>query len=70
MRNEREDNIIISTLAPSFMAWYGEYETGISIDGGDWRIAEGYNTLEESEVGHLKYSNMTKKELQNIKWIG
>ena len=66
---EREDNVVISTVKPHFMAWYGEYETAISIDGEPWRIAEGYETLEEAIEGHDKFSKMSKEELMNYKYI-
>lgn len=43
IKTEREDGVIISTLKPThFLAWYGNYETAVSIDRNDWRIVEGY----------------------------
>ena len=67
---EREDNVVISTVKPHFMAWYGEYETAISIDHKFWKIARGYNTLEEAIKGHARFSSMSKEELMNYKYIG
>ena len=67
---EREDSVVISTVKPHFMAWYGEYETAISIDHEFWRIARGYNTLEEAIKGHARFSSMSKEELMNYKYIG
>lgn len=66
---EREDNVVISTVEPLFWAWYGKYETAISIDGEPWRIAEGYETLGEAMRGHDKFSKMSKEELMNYKYI-
>ena len=67
---ERKDGVVISTIAPYFLDWYGKYETAVSIDGKPWRIAEGYGTLEEAEKGHDKFSKMSKEELINYKYIG
>lgn len=67
---KRENNIVVSTVEPKALAWFGEYETAISFDDGvSWRIAEGYDTLEEAIKGHKKYSNMDIKELENIEFI-
>ena len=67
---EREDGVIISTVEPSpLVAWYGRYETAISIDHSFWRIAKGYDTLEEAIKGHAKFSSMTKEELMEYKYI-
>ena len=70
MKTSRNDGVIISTVAPSFLAWYGEYETAVSIDGKPWRIARGYETLEEAIEGHDRFSSMSKEELMNYKYIG
>ena len=44
---KREDGVVISTIESSpLVAWYGRYETAISIDYSFWRIAKGYDTLE------------------------
>ena len=67
---KREDNVVISTVEPSpLIAWYGRYETAISIDGEPWRIAKEYDTLEEAIKGHAKFSSMTKEELMEYKYI-
>ena len=67
----REDGIIISTVSVPFMAWYGPYETGISLNNGKtWDIAEGYNSHEDAVIGHEKYCAMSKKELENLTFIG
>lgn len=70
IKTSRNDGVIISTVAPSFLAWYGEYETAISIDGKPWRIARGYESLEEAIEGHDRFSKMSKEELMNYKYIG
>ena len=70
MKTSRNDGVIISTVAPSFLAWYGEYETAISIDGKPWRIARGYESLEEAIEGHDRFSKMSKEELMGYKYIG
>ena len=68
---EREDNVVIFTAEPNpLIAWYGKYETIISIDGMPWKIAKGYQTLEEAIEGHTRFSTMNKKELMNYKYIG
>ena len=67
---KREDNIVISTVEPLFWAWYGKYETAISIDGEAWNIAEGYETAKQAVKGHEKYENMSKEELMNLEFIG
>ena len=67
---KREDGVIISTIESSpLVAWYGRYETAISIDGEPWRIAKGYDTLEEAIEGHIRFSEMNKEELMNYKYI-
>ena len=68
---KREDGYIVSTVKPTFMAWYGKYETAIMLeDLGYWRIAEGYETEEEARIGHKKYMNMSADEIEKIEWIG
>ena len=67
---EREDGVVISTVESSpLIAWYGRYETAISIDHKFWRIAKGYGTLEEAIEGHDKFSKMSKEELMEYKYI-
>ena len=67
---KREDGVIISTVESSpLVAWYGRYETAISIDHTFWRIAKGYNTLEKAIEGHVRFSKMTKEELMEYKYI-
>lgn len=70
IRTEREDGVIISTVRPSFMAWYGNYETAVCIDGNDWRILEGYATAKQANEGHSKYEKMSKQELLDFDYIG
>ena len=68
---KREDGVVISTIESSpLVAWYGRYETAISIDHSFWRIAKGYDTLEEAIKGHARFSSMSKEELMNYKYIG
>ena len=67
---KREDGVIISTIESSpLVAWYGRYETAISIDHSFWRIAKGYDTLEDAIKGHARFSSMTKEELIDYKYI-
>lgn len=63
---EREDGIKISTVKVPFLAWYGEYETAISIDGSSWRIYRGYDNKEEALKGHEELTKMTKEEILNL----
>lgn len=71
MRTERKDGVVISTVRPPmYVAWYGNYETAVSIDGNGWRIIEGYETSQQAIDGHSKYENMTKQELLNFDYIG
>ena len=67
---EREDNVVIFTAEPNpLIAWYGKYETVISIDGELWKIAKGYDTLEKAIEGHDKFSKMSKEELMEYEYI-
>ena len=68
---ERDDDVVVSTVesCPS-IAWYGRYETAISIDHTFWRIAKGYDTLEGAIEGHIKFATMSKEELMEYKYIG
>ena len=67
---KREDGVVISTIESSpLIAWYGRYETAISIDHSFWRIAKGYDTLEEAIKGHARFSSMSKEELMEYKYI-
>lgn len=70
IRTERKDGVVISTIKPQFMAWYGNYETAVYIDNGDWRILEGYETAKQAMDGHNKYENMSKQELMEFDYIG
>lgn len=70
IRTNRKDGVIISTVKPSFLAWYGRYETAASIDGCPWRILEGYETAKDAINGHNKYEKMSKEELLNFNYIG
>lgn len=59
-------NIIISTVKPIYMAWYGKYETAISFDNGEtWNIAEGYDSRIKAVIGHAKYKDMSNEQLEN-----
>lgn len=67
----REDGVIISTVSVPCMAWYGPYEAGISFNNGkNWHIAEGYNDDVDAVIGHGRYCVMSKKELENLTFIG
>ena len=67
---KREDGVVISTIESSpLVAWYGRYETAVSIDYSVWGIAKGYDTLEEAIKGHARFSSMSKEELMEYKYI-
>ena len=67
---KREDGVVVSTIESSaLVAWYGRYETAISIDHSFWMIAKGYDTLEDAIKGHARFSSMTKEELIDYKYI-
>ena len=67
---ERDDNVVVFTVEPNpLIAWYGKYETVISIDSNFWKIAKGYNTLEKAIEGHVRFSEMSKEELMKYKYI-
>jgi len=71
LKEYRESGIVISTVAVPFLAWYGPYETGISVNSQkSFSIAEGYTNEDEAREGHLKYCNMSDEEIRNIKFIG
>ena len=70
LREHRKDNVFISTVKVTFLKWFGEYETAVSIDNKPLRILEGYDTEEEAIKGHNKYKNMSKEELINFEYIG
>ena len=63
---KREDNVKFSTIKVPFLAWYGEYETAISIDGKPWRIYRGYDSKEEALKGHEELTKMTKEEILDL----
>ena len=65
----KEEKIVISTIKPPCLSWYGKYETAISLDGNTWRIAAVYDTKEESIKGHEKYAKMTKEEILDLSYI-
>ena len=67
---KRKDGVIISTVRPMCLAWYGEYETAVSINGEPWRILEGYETETDATQGHNKYEKMSKQELLEFDYIG
>ena len=70
IRTEREDGVVVSTVRPRCLAWYGNFETAISIDGEAWNVVEGYETEKQALKGHEKYENMSKEELMNLEFIG
>lgn len=71
LRDKLGEGIILSTVKPMFMAWYGPYETAITFDNQkSWRILEGYGTLEEAKKGHEKYKNMSIEKLRKFDFIG
>ena len=70
MRTERKDGVVISTVRSMELAWYGNYEAAVSIDGEPWRILEGYATAKQAIEGHNKYEKMSKDELLEFDYIG
>ena len=53
---EREDNVVVFTVEPNpLIAWYGKYETVISIDGELWKIAKGKNVLLQLLMAKVKH---------------
>ena len=66
----REDGVILSTVKVNFLNWYGDYETAVMIDGGNWRILEGYDTDVMAKTRHKFYENMSKEDLINFDYIG
>lgn len=70
-RDKLGEGIILSTVKPGFMAWYGTYETAITFDDqANWEILKGYKTEEEAINGHENFKNMTIEELMNLDKIG
>ena len=71
LTTEREDDVVVSTVESSpLIDWCGRYETAISINSNLWKVAEECNTLEEAIEGHVRFSEMSKEELMNHKYIG
>lgn len=70
IKTEREDGVVVSTVRPVALAWYGIYETAVSIDKQPWRILEGYETMRQAIEGHNKYEKMSKQELLDFDYIG
>ena len=68
--DKREDGIIVSTVEPVILAWYGRYETAIIFENEAIRICEGYKTLEEAIKGHIKYLNMSLEDIFELDFIG
>ncbi|MBP3906314.1 MAG: hypothetical protein J6D12_04260 [Peptostreptococcaceae bacterium] len=66
----REDGVTLSTVKVNFLNWYGDYETAVMIDGGNWRILEGYDTDVMAKIRHKFYENMSKEDLINFDYIG
>ena len=73
-RTKREDGLIISTIKPSCLAWYGKFETALITNYGKENqlisILEGYGSMKEALKGHEKYCNMSTDELLNFEYIG
>lgn len=69
-RDVREDGIIVSTVKPDFLAWYGKYETAISLDGSnDWKVVKSYDSKIRAIQGHKEFLKMDTDELINLKQI-
>ena len=72
-RDLRKDGVFLSTIYTGRMqslAWYGAYETAVSIDEKPWRIIVGYDTEAQATEGHKKYMAMSKEELAKLDYIG
>lgn len=67
--DERKDGIKISTVKPTFLAWYGNYETAIMMPNSKWKVVASYKTRQESVKGHNDILNKTYEELDNMKQI-
>lgn len=63
-----KNGIVISTVRPYCLAWYGNFETAINFGDG-WRIVEGYSSKKQAIKGHEKYKKMSVDELAKIDWI-
>lgn len=62
--------VILSTVRPFAMAWYGKYETAVTFDGqGEWKILKGYNTKEDAIKGHKEFKSMTIDELMELRGL-
>ena len=69
-RDFLEEGVILSTVKPVCMAWYGEYETAITFDNQkNWRILKGYNTEKEAIKGHEEFLKMNIDELKNLEGL-
>lgn len=72
-KNILECGYCISTVSVPFLAWFGEYETAMNINGNvahGWVILKGYDTIEEALEGHEEFINMSKEELDKVERIG
>ena len=69
-RDFLEEGVILSTVKPVYMAWYGEYETAITFDNQkNWIILKGYNTENEAIKGHEEFLKMNIDELKNLEGL-
>lgn len=67
---DKKEDCYISTIKPSFMALYGNYETAIClIELDKWKIVRAYNTLDEALKGHNEIINMSIEELSRLEQI-
>ena len=68
---KREDGVVISTVKPPCLAWYGTYETAIRMeDELSWKIYKGYENKEDALIGHKEFCEMSKEEILNLSPIG
>lgn len=66
-RDTLKEGIILSTVRPVCLAWYGEYETAITFDNQKtWKILKGYDTEKEAVRGHEEFLKMSIDELMKL----
>ena len=70
-RDVLSEGVVLSTVRPVALAWFGEYETAISFDNQkSWEILKGYEVEEEAIKGHEEFKKMSIEELRKIEKIG
>ena len=58
------EGVILSTVRPPFMAWFGKYETAITFDNQEsWQILKGYETEEDAIKWHEEFKSKSIDEI-------